>query len=51
MKQTLLFLKYASGTIGVSAVIADYKWVGVTCLVIGALTDAALKSYFSSDTK
>lgn len=45
-KQVLVFLKYTSGTIGVSAVIADFKWIGVTCLVIGAMSDGALKSFF-----
>jgi len=47
IKQILLFLKYAVGTIGVSAIIADLKWVGVTCLVVGALSDAALKAFYT----
>ena len=52
IKKTLLFIKYAVGTIGVSAVIADYKWVGVACLVLGAVADSAIKSYFNgSETK
>jgi hypothetical protein len=47
MKNTLVFLKYAAGSIGIGAVIDDYKWVGVTCLIVGALADAAIKAYYN----
>ena len=46
MKKTLIFLKYVTGTIGISIIIADYKWVGVTCLIVGAISDAAIKVYY-----
>lgn len=47
MKQFLIFLKYVSGSIGVGSVIADYKWIGVSCLVIGAIADSALKAFYN----
>ena len=47
IKKILIFLKYTSGSIGVGSVMADYKWVGVTCLVLGALSDAGLKVFFN----
>jgi len=50
IKKTLVFLKYVSGTIGLGAVIQDYKWIGVSCLVLGAVADGALKSFFDADT-
>lgn len=50
IKSTLVFLKYTAGSVGVGTVIADYKWVGVACLVVGAAADAALKAYFNEAT-
>lgn len=50
MKKTLIFIKYVSGSVGVGTVIADHKWVGVACLVLGAIADAALKSFFDEKT-
>jgi hypothetical protein len=50
-RNNLLFLAMAikgfTGTIGMSALIADYKWVGITTLCIGA----AANEYISYATK
>lgn len=42
-KQNLLLLanwiKGVTGTIGMSALVADYKWVGIGVLVLGAMAN------------
>jgi hypothetical protein len=42
-KNNLLFLAKAikgfTGTIGMSALIVDYKWIGITVLCLGAMAN------------
>ncbi len=33
------WVKGVTGTIGMSALIVDYKWMGITTLVIGAIAN------------
>jgi hypothetical protein len=50
-RNNLLFLAMAikgfTGTIGMSALIADYKWIGITVLCVGA----AANEYINYATK
>lgn len=34
-----MYVKGVTGTIGMSALITDHKWVGITILVVGALAN------------
>lgn len=51
IKKLLVFFKYTAGSIGVGTIIADHKWIGIACLVVGAASDAALKSFFNNESE
>jgi hypothetical protein len=44
------FIKGLTGTIGMSALVADYKWVGITVLLAGAVANEVI-NFCSDDTQ
>lgn len=51
IKRLAWSIKAFTGTIGAGAVAADYKWIGLSILLIGALCDAILEFYKEEDTQ
>ena len=40
-----MFIKGVTGTIGMSALIVDYKWIGIAILVAGAISNEAINTF------
>lgn len=49
IKRIAWAIKGFTGSIGAGAIVADYKWVGLSILIIGAVCDAVLEFFKEED--